>query len=164
MAQNDLLLPWLSVFDNVLLGARLRGENLERERALEMLRKVDLVMKAEAKPRELSGGQRQRVALARTLMENRPIVLLDEPFSALDAMTRLKMQELTAELLTGKTVLLVTHDPGEAARLGHRILIMTKDGLYNFKSPSGRIPRSTDAAEVMNAQSKILSQLRSVPL
>ena len=164
MAQNDLLLPWLSVFDNVLLGARLRGEDLERERALEMLRKVDLVMKAEAKPRELSGGQRQRVALARTLMENRPIVLLDEPFSALDAMTRLKMQELTAELLTGKTVLLVTHDPGEAARLGHRILIMTKDGLYNFKSPSGRIPRSTDAAEVMNAQSKILSQLRSVPL
>ena len=164
MAQNDLLLPWLSVFDNVLLGARLRGENLERERALEMLRKVDLVMKAEAKPRELSGGQRQSVALARTLMENRPIVLLDEPFSALDAMTRLKMQELTAELLTGKTVLLVTHDPGEAARLGHRILIMTKDGLYHFKSPSGRIPRSTDAAEVMNAQSKILSQLRSVPL
>ena len=67
---------------------------------------------------------RQRVALARTLMEDRPIVLMDEPFSALDAITRLRLQEMAARLLAGRTVLLVTHDPLEALRLGHRIHVM----------------------------------------
>lgn len=161
MAQNDLLLPWLSVFDNVLLGARLRGEHPDRDRATEMLHKVGLIAKAKSKPRELSGGQRQRVALARTLMEDRPIVLLDEPFSALDAMTRAQMQELTAELLQGKTVLLVTHDPGEAARLGQEILIMTGSGLYPFDPPAGDIPRAVDAADVLATQAKLLNQLRN---
>lgn len=161
MAQNDLLLPWLSAFDNVLLGARLRGEHPNRSSATEMLRKVGLIDKSKSKPRELSGGQRQRVALARTLMEDRPIVLLDEPFSALDAMTRAQMQELTAELLQGKTVLLVTHDPGEAARLGQKILIMTDSGLSSFKPPVGDIPRAVDAADVLTTQANLLNHLRN---
>ena len=67
---------------------------------------------------------RQRVALARTLMEDRPIVLMDEPFSALDAITRHRLQDLAAELLVGRTVLLVTHNPLEALRLGHRVYVL----------------------------------------
>ena len=75
-------------------------------------------------PATLSGGQRQRAALARTLMEDRPVVLMDEPFSALDAITRARLQALAAQLLAGRTVLLVTHDPLEALRLGDRIQVM----------------------------------------
>jgi putative hydroxymethylpyrimidine transport system ATP-binding protein len=111
MAQQDLLMPWLSVLDNVMLGARVRGERPDKDRARDTLAQVGLTDHADKLPPTLSGGQRQRAALARTLMEDRAIVLLDEPFSALDALTRAQMQELTADLLTGRTVLLVTHDP-----------------------------------------------------
>ncbi len=75
-------------------------------------------------PDALSGGMRQRVALARTLMEDRPVLMMDEPFSALDAITRVRLQSLAARLLAGRTVLLVTHDPLEAIRLGHRIHVL----------------------------------------
>ena len=118
MAQQDLLMPWLGALGNVSLGARLRGEKPDRARALAMLERVGLGGEADALPHTLSGGMRQRVALARTLMEDRPIVLMDEPFSALDAITRMRLQELAAGLLAGRTVLLVTHDPLEALRLG----------------------------------------------
>src|SRR4051812_20012599 len=127
MAQQDLLLPWLGALDNVLVGSRLRGEKIGPaliDRARGLLDKVGLGDGLRAKPAELSGGMRQRVALARPLMEDQPIVLMDEPFSALDAITRLRLQEMAARLLTGRTVLLVTHDPLEALRLGHRIHVM----------------------------------------
>lgn len=124
MAQQDLLLPWLRVLDNVMLGSRLRGERLDRQRALDLLARVGLADYALARPDTLSGGMRQRTALARTLMEDRPVVLMDEPFSGLDALTRLRLQALAAELLAGRTVLLVTHDPLEALRLGEHVLIM----------------------------------------
>jgi len=161
MAQDDLLLPWLSASDNVLLGARLRGEKADKERGLRVLGRVGLAEHAHKRPGELSGGQRQRVALARTLMEDRPVVLLDEPFSALDAVTRSQMQELTAELLVGRTVLLVTHDPGEATRLGQTILIMTHDGLSEVETPSGAIPRPVDAPDVLQTQAELLLRLRN---
>lgn len=160
MAQDDLLMPWLSALDNVMIGARLRGERADRARAEERLAQVGLSDKAHARPSELSGGQRQRVALARTLMEDRPVVLLDEPFSALDALTRAQMQELSAELLTGRTVLLVTHDPVEAVRLGHRILIMTPNGLRPIPTPDGPTPRPLDAPNILTAQARLLIQLR----
>ena len=99
MAQQDLLMPWLGALGNVSLGARLRGEKPDRARAQAMLERVGLGGEADALPRTLSGGMRQRVALARTLMEDRPIVLMDEPFSALDAITRMRLQELAAGLL-----------------------------------------------------------------
>ncbi len=124
MAQEDLLLPWLNVLDNITLGSRLRGERTDRERALALLVRVGLSDCALARPETLSGGMRQRAALARTLMEDRPVVLMDEPFSGLDALTRLRLQALAAELLAGRTVLLITHDPLEALRLGEHILIM----------------------------------------
>ena len=160
MAQQDLLMPWLSVLDNVLLGARLRGERPDQTLAHDRLAQVGLVDHADKLPPTLSGGQRQRVALARTLMENCAVVLLDEPFSALDALTRAQMQELTAELLRGCTVLLVTHDPNEAARLGHKILIMTPSGLVEIAAPTTPIPRDIHAVDVLRAQSNLFDQLR----
>jgi len=161
MAQSDLLMPWLSVLDNVMLGARLRGEAPDRGMALQVLKQVGLSERLKAKPNELSGGQRQRVALARTLMEDRPVVLLDEPFSALDARTRAQMQELTAEVLAGRTVLLVTHDPAEAARLGDTIIVMTEAGTVEITPPKGSVPRPVDDVEVLRVQASLLSQLRS---
>ncbi len=167
MAQDDLLLPWLTALDNVLIGARLRGEGPDRARApararaREGLARVGLTEHMDKKPGALSGGQRQRVALARTLMEARPLVLLDEPFSALDALTRSRMQELTAEVLEDRTVLLVTHDPGEAARLGQAILIMTRTGLREVPAPPGPIPRPVDDIAVLQTQATLLQQLRT---
>lgn len=160
MAQSDLLLPWLSVAENVSLGAKLRGERPDQARILDVLDRVGLADRSAEKPAALSGGQRQRVALARTLMEDRPVVLLDEPFSALDAKTRARMQELTAELLDGRTVLLVTHDPAEAARLGHAITIMTQQHLHDVTPPPGDVPRSVQDPEVLKIQASLLAQLR----
>lgn len=125
MAQQDLLLPWLNVLDNVTLGHRLRGQPVERQRAQYLLEAVGLADAALLRPNQLSGGMRQRAALARTLLEDRPLVLMDEPFSSLDALTRLRLQDLSTRLLHGRTVLLVTHDPLEALRMCDHILIMS---------------------------------------
>ena len=160
MAQDDLLLPWATVAQNVSLGARLRREKPDlarRDRLIERMRLQDHLNK---KPGELSGGQRQRVALARTLMEDRPIVLLDEPFSALDARTRADMQDLAAEALAGRTVLLVTHDPAEAARLGQSIMVMTAQGLTPCEPPSAPAPRHVDDLETLETQGALLRLLR----
>jgi putative hydroxymethylpyrimidine transport system ATP-binding protein len=160
MAQDDLLLPWLTVEANVTLGARLRGETPERLRVGQVLEQVGLGDLAARRPSELSGGQRQRVALARTLMEDRAIVLLDEPFSALDARTRARMQELTAATLAGRTVLLVTHDPGEAARLGDKIVVMTEAGLHDLPPPPGAVPRPVGDPDTLTVQARLLEILR----
>lgn len=143
MAQDDLLLPWLCTLDNVTLGAHLRGETPDRGRARQLLAQVGLGGHERTRPEHLSGGMRQRVALARTLMEERPVVLMDEPFSALDALTRFHLQALAAELLRGRTVMLVTHDPGEALRLGNRIHVMhgRPASVDEALSPPGSPPR-----------------------
>lgn len=159
MAQSDLLLPWLDCLGNVTLGARLRGEVLDVTRALDLLAKVGLDGMAQRRPAQLSGGQRQRVALARVLMEDCPIVLLDEPFSALDARTRAQMQELAARLLAGRTVLMVTHDPAEAARLGHQVLLMTAAGLMAIAVPDATPPRAVDDPAVLAQQGQLLRKL-----
>ena len=117
MAQDPGLLPWLDVRQNAALGSRLRGTRADAARLDDILARTGLRDHAAKRPAQLSGGQRQRVALARTLMEDRPLVLLDEPFSALDMRLRRTMQDLAAELLRGRTVLMVTHDPAEAAFL-----------------------------------------------
>jgi putative hydroxymethylpyrimidine transport system ATP-binding protein len=160
MAQSDLLFPWLSVWDNVNIGARLRGDTPDQDRATRMIKRTGLSNHTHKKPAALSGGQRQRVALARTLMEDRPIVLLDEPFSALDAKTRAEMQELAAELLTGCTVLLVTHDPAEAARLAHSGYVMQPDGLLKMEMPTSIPVRAIDAPETLETQSALFHVLR----
>ncbi|WP_170790236.1 ABC transporter ATP-binding protein [Ruegeria lacuscaerulensis] len=160
MAQDDLLLPWATVAQNVSLGARLRREKPDLARRGRLIERMRLQDHLNKKPGELSGGQRQRVALARTLMEDRPIVLLDEPFSALDARTRADMQDLAAEALAGRTVLLVTHDPAEAARLGQSIMVMTAQGLTPCDPPSAPAPRHVDDLETLETQGALLRLLR----
>ncbi|MDH3596338.1 MAG: ABC transporter ATP-binding protein [Rhodospirillales bacterium] len=164
MAQQDLLLPWCSVLDNVLLGARLRGEATTgalEARARELLARVRLANSALARPAQLSGGMRQRAALARTLMEQRPIVLMDEPFSALDAITRYEIQALAARLLAGRTVLLVTHDPLEALRLGHRVHVMAgrPARLDAALEPPGEPPRDPADPALLTHQAELLKRL-----
>ncbi|NNM58395.1 MAG: ABC transporter ATP-binding protein [Legionellales bacterium] len=127
MAQTDLLLPWLSLLDNVMLGNLLRHvprSQSQIDHAMHILESVGLAEDAHHKPHALSSGMKQRGALARTLMEDQPVILMDEPFSALDAITRYDMQTMAAEKLQQKTVLLITHDPWEALRLGHQIFIL----------------------------------------
>jgi putative hydroxymethylpyrimidine transport system ATP-binding protein len=164
MSQRDDLLPWLSVLDNVTLGARLRGERADREKAMDLLARVGLVPQENQLPATLSGGQRQRAALARTLMEDRPVVLMDEPFSALDAITRARLQVLAADLLAGRTVLLVTHDPLEALRLGHRIQIMTGHParIEGTSEPAGAPPRDLHDPALLARQGDLLARLADV--
>ncbi|MEM6579110.1 MAG: ABC transporter ATP-binding protein [Pseudomonadota bacterium] len=160
MAQEDLLLPWASVRENVALGARLRGQKVDEARLQRLLERVGLSALSHRQPHTLSGGQRQRAALARTLMEDKPLVLLDEPFSALDARTRADMQDLAFSLLKDRTVLLVTHDPGEAARLAHKIIVMSERGLTELTPPRGQAPRAVDDPDMLAAQGQLMSRLR----
>jgi putative hydroxymethylpyrimidine transport system ATP-binding protein len=164
MSQRDDLLPWLSVLENVTLGARLRGECVDRAKALELLERVGLVPQRDQLPATLSGGQRQRAALARTLLEDRPVVLMDEPFSALDAITRARLQVLAATLLAGRTVLLVTHDPLEALRLGHRIHVMSgyPARIEGTIEPAGAPPRDLHDPALLARQGDLLAQLADV--
>jgi putative hydroxymethylpyrimidine transport system ATP-binding protein len=161
MGQSDLLAPWLDVTGNVTLGARLRGVAPDMPRARDLIARLGLADNAHQRPHTLSGGQRQRAALARTLMEDRPVVLLDEPFSALDARMRAEMQELAGEMLAGRTVLLVTHDPGEAARLSHRAYLMNREGLSEMPLPATPPVRAFDAPETLEAQAELFRRLRS---
>lgn len=160
MAQDDLLLPWLDVTGNVLLGATLRGTEPPRSAARDLIDRVGLAPHATKRPAELSGGQRQRVALARALIEDRPVVLLDEPFSALDARLRADLQDLAARMLAGRTVLIVTHDPAEAARLGHRIELMTASGLQRIPAPPSPPIRDAGADETLHFQADLLTRMR----
>lgn len=127
MSQNDLLLPWFSLQDNIILGAKLRHQvsPAVMARASALIAAAGLSGYEQTLPAALSGGMRQRGALLRTLMEERQILLMDEPFSALDALTRMKLQNLSAELTRGATVVLVTHDPMEALRMGNTIMVLS---------------------------------------
>jgi len=161
MDQRDLLLPWLDVLGNVTLGRRLRGEPRAIDRARRLIGQVGLAGREHDPPSALSGGMRQRAALARTLMEDRPIVLMDEPFSMLDALNRYRLQAMAAELLGGRTVLLVTHDPSEALRLGHRIHVMTGEParLDQALSPPGPTPREPTDQSLVPFQRELMARL-----
>lgn len=166
MAQQDLLLPWLNVLDNVLLGPRLYQNRtiaaVQLEHARFLLHAVDLENYASQPVSSLSGGQRQRVALARTLMLEAPLVCMDEPFSALDAFTRLKLQDLAAELLKDRTVLMITHDPLEALRLADSIHVLSGSParLGPAIQPAGTAPRAVDNPDILHWQGELLRQLK----
>jgi NitT/TauT family transport system ATP-binding protein len=128
MLQKDLLLPWRTLTDNIILGMEIQGVGLAaaRERALPLLRRYGLAGFEIAYPRTLSGGMRQRAALLRTLLLDTDVMLLDEPFGALDAQTKLRMQEWLLQLWGdfGKTVVFVTHDVEEAIFLSDEVHVM----------------------------------------
>jgi ABC-type nitrate/sulfonate/bicarbonate transport system ATPase subunit len=129
MPQRDLLLPWRSVLDNVILAQELRGIPLEqaRQRGREALPAFGLDAFADAYPAVLSGGLRQRAALLRTILTEREVLLLDEPFGALDAFTRRELQDWLQEVWQTfhRTVVFITHDVEEALYLGDRVIVLS---------------------------------------
>jgi ABC-type nitrate/sulfonate/bicarbonate transport system ATPase subunit len=129
MPQRDLLLPWLSAVDNAALALRIAGRPRAdaRSRAAEVFAELGLQGFEQAHPHELSGGMRQRVAFLRTLLSGKPVLCLDEPFGALDAITRAEMQGWLSRALERepRTVVLVTHDVEEAVVLADRVAVLS---------------------------------------
>ena len=160
MFQESALMPWLTARQNVELALRLRGvaRSARRGEALELLDTVNLADAAEKRPHELSGGMRQRVALARALAQDRPVLLMDEPFAALDAITRDLLHEELERVWrrTGRTIVFVTHNVREAARLGQRVVLLS--------SRPGRIAetsgRRIESPEVAALSIEITDELR----
>lgn len=131
MFQRDHLFEWRSIWQNIILGLELKKMKKDEKKlalAEELLKKYDLYSFKNKKPRQLSGGMRQRVALIRTLVLEPALLLLDEPFSALDFQTRLKVCDDVYEIIKSekKTALLVTHDISEALSMSDKIIILTK--------------------------------------
>lgn len=163
MAQQDLLLPWLNACENALIGARLRSIPSKQimEQADHLFKEVGLSHAKNKYPHELSGGMRQRVALVRTLLENKKIILMDEPFSAVDCITRFELQALAAELLKGCTVILVTHDPFEALRLADDIYILKGKPaqLQSVATLTSQTPRALDDKQLVYYQQQLFAML-----
>ncbi|WP_135502039.1 ABC transporter ATP-binding protein [Roseovarius aestuariivivens] len=161
MSQDGQLLPWATALDNVTIGARLAGKPPDPARARELLSRVGLAGRENTRPAALSAGQRQRVALARVLYDDRAIIVLDEPFSALDVLTRQRMQDLAAKLLKGRTVILITHDPAEAVRLAERAYVLHERGATPVALPPEIPPRDATNPETLTAQAALLQRLAS---
>jgi NitT/TauT family transport system ATP-binding protein len=130
MLQQDYLFEWRTILENAVLGAEIQGADMgaARARATQLLTRYGLGKFLHYLPRQLSGGMRQRVALARTLCTEPDVVLLDEPFSALDSQTRLALADEVADILRreGKTAILVTHDIGEAISMAERVVVLSR--------------------------------------
>ena len=144
--QEPRLLPWLTVAQNVGFGLESRPRAERRSRVAEALARVGLSEKANVWPRELSGGQAQRVAIARALVPRPEVLLLDEPFSALDAFTRTDLQDHLLDLWSDlrPTLILVTHDVEEAIVLADRILVMKPRPGMIFEEIIDDLPRPRD--------------------
>ena len=166
MAQQALLMPWLNLTRNICLGATLRRQRPDLARAQAILADVQLADRADDYPDVLSGGMRQRVALARTLMEDRPVICMDEPFSAIDAVTRMELHALAIRLLAGRTVVLVTHDPLEALVRADKIVVLGKTPvditlqLDLDNAVHGQAPRNPAGETLAPLHNLLLSNLR----
>jgi len=166
MFQEAALLPWLTAAGNVELALELRGVRASQRRtiAYELLNRVHLAGSEKRRPHELSGGMKQRVALARALAQDADVLLMDEPFAALDAITRDLLHEELVRIWneSGLTILFVTHNAREAVRLGDRVLV--------FTSRPGRVaqeirvdlprPRSLDSPELAVIAGRITDRLK----
>jgi sulfonate transport system ATP-binding protein len=158
--QDARLLPWVSVWENVVFG--IDGTRVERrQRAMQALAAVGLTEHAQAWPRTLSGGEAQRVALARSLVRSPALLLLDEPFGALDALTRLRMHALVHQLWRdqGFAVVLVTHDVEEAVLLADRIAVLDRGRIADLYSVGGDRPRARNDRNFEAARSRALRGL-----
>ncbi|MFD5226051.1 ABC transporter ATP-binding protein [Microbacterium sp. NPDC058342] len=166
MFQEAALMPWLTARRNVELALRLRGASRgeRRTEAEHLLATVNLTEAADRRPHELSGGMRQRVALARALAQDRSVLLMDEPFAALDAITRDLLHEELERVwrATGRTIVFVTHNVREAARLGERVILLSSrpgriSGEWRVAQTSGR---RIESPEVGALASEITAELR----
>ena len=156
MLQQDYLFEWRTILENAMLGAEIQKRDMKeaRDRAVHLLEKCGMGNFLDQYPRALSGGMRQRVALARTLTTNPDVVLLDEPFSALDSQTRLAIADEVVDVLRGegKSVVLVTHDIGEAVSMTDRVVVLSRrpgriksQHRMEFSSVPGRRPTPFEA-------------------
>ena len=163
MPQRDALLPWLSALDNAALARRVAGDSrgVARARAHEHFAAFGLEGFEGARPGELSGGMRQRVAFLRTLLAGRPVLCLDEPFAALDALTRGQAQGWLGDALARepRTVLLVTHDAEEAVLLADRVAVMSARPGRVVEIIDVALPRPRARADVAALRERTLSLL-----
>jgi len=166
MFQEPALFPWLTVQKNVEMGMRFRGVDsaARRDRAIDLLRLVHLEAFAGRRPHELSGGMRQRVAIARALSQDADVLLMDEPFGALDAMTRDVLHDELEAIWsrTAMTVLFVTHNVREAVRLGDRVVLLSsRPGrvVAEFPIDTPR-PRGTGSVALSEITAAITDRLR----
>jgi ABC-type nitrate/sulfonate/bicarbonate transport system ATPase subunit len=169
MPQRDLLLPWLSAIDNAALALRNRGasRSVSRREAHPLFERFGLAGFERTRPAELSGGMRQRIAFLRTLLAGKPVLLLDEPFASLDAITRAEMQEWLAGALAAesRTVILVSHDVEEALYLSDRVIVLgprPTRAVGELAAPSARARPRTEtvtAPEFTAARERALEAL-----
>ena len=166
MQQKDLLLPWFSLMDNALLPARVAGADMTRSReiAKALFKRLGLEGFESYLPGEISGGMRQRCALVRTLMFERDLVLLDEPLSALDAITRSSLQTLLFMLQVEfeKSILMITHDIEEALRLADEVLVLSGRPMQILDrfSPKEPKPRRMDDPRLIEIKEYVLTLLQ----
>lgn len=157
MFQNDLLLPWRNTLDNITLGLEVKGHTLKksREEADKLLRKFHLEKFASFYPSDLSGGMKQRIALLRTIAFNSDILLLDEPFGSLDALTRMSLQKYLLEIWEKLhlTILFITHDINEAVVLADKILVLSKRPAKIIKSIEINILRPRNIEKMRSSSS-----------
>ncbi len=166
MQQRVLLLPWLSLETNALLPLSLLGRvsSEDRRRVRDLLAAFGLGRHGSCRPCRVSGGMRQRCALVRTLMTGKDLILLDEPLSSLDAVTRLDLQDLLLELRRayGKTIVMVTHDVEEALRLADEVVLLSPAPMapVEIVRPSGKGPRPVDDPLWVRTKGRLVASLR----
>jgi len=170
MPQQDLLMPWRTVLDNAILPLEIKGikKEIAQAQVKELLDDFGLKGQENVLPSNLSGGMRQRVSFLRTILSGSNILLLDEPFSALDAITRLTMQEWLIEqwMKRKKTILFITHDVDEALFLSDRIFVLQQKPhtfIQEVKIPLGRprTLRDVSKSEIVTLKETLIDQLRS---
>ena len=165
MQQDDLLLPWFSLLDNALLPVRIVGSNLiqARDKALDLFSRLKLTGFESYHPQEVSGGMRQRCALVRTLMFEHDLVLLDEPLSALDAITRRSLQSLLLLLQVEfhKSILMITHDIEEALLLADELVVLTHRPMLIREKLTLEIPkpRLINDPQLIAIKDRVMQQL-----
>ena len=164
LSQENSLYPWLSILDNVQLYHHLKGTKTKQtlQKAKKLLAQVNMSQHCDKKTYELSGGQKQRVALARTLMQDANLILMDEPFAALDAITKIQLQDLTCQLLKNKTVVLVTHDPQEAIKLANHIYILKNQPVIieEVATLEGALPHQLSNEKLWNLQEELINKIK----
>ncbi|TKC19167.1 ABC transporter ATP-binding protein [Robertmurraya kyonggiensis] len=146
MPQKDLLLPWRTVMDNIMIGAEIQKDlQLTKEDARNWLKRVGLIDYEQALPNQISGGMRQRVAFLRAMLTGKEVLLLDEPFGALDSITKKEMQAWLLSIWQelDKTIVFITHDLEEASYLSDRIILLKQYSVEEIEVPLHR-PRHAD--------------------